>query len=92
MTDRKSQHPNASLTPAMRGRMVACVLDCGWTIEAAAKRFQADAKTVRKWRDGFLAEGELGLQDRSSRPKRSPNRTRFTKRRDVGAVSFGSLK
>jgi transposase InsO family protein len=55
--------------------MVDCVLEHRWTIEATAERFQVDAKTVRKWRDRFLAEGELGLLDRSSRPRRSPNRT-----------------
>ena len=48
---------------------------CHWTIEATAERFQVDAKTVRKWRDRYLAEGDAGLLDRSSRPRRSPNRT-----------------
>jgi transposase InsO family protein len=55
--------------------MVGCVLEQGWTVEATAERFQVDAKTVRKWRDRFLVEGERGLVDRSSRPLRSPNRT-----------------
>jgi transposase InsO family protein len=55
--------------------MVHCVLERGWTIEATAERFQVDAKTVRKWRDRFLAEGADGLLDRSSRPRRSPNLT-----------------
>ena len=32
----RTQHPNAVLTPQGRRRMVACVLDDGWTIEAAA--------------------------------------------------------
>jgi transposase InsO family protein len=63
--------------------MVGCVLDRGWTIEATAERFQVDAKTVRKWRDRFLADGEAGLQDRSSRPKHSPNRTRYRHRQRV---------
>ncbi len=40
-----------------------------------AERFQVDPKTVRKWRDRFLAEGPAGLQDRSSRPHHSPNQT-----------------
>ena len=53
------------LTPQGRRRMVACVLDQGWTIEATAERFQVDAKTVRKWRDRFVAEGADGLMDRS---------------------------
>jgi transposase InsO family protein len=80
----RAQHPNAPLTPEGRRRMVACVLDGGWTIEATAERFQVDAKTVRKWRDRFLTEGDSGLLDRSSRPKRSPKRTpRATRRRVI---------
>ena len=63
--------------------MVSCVLDDHWTIEATAERFQVDAKTVRKWRDRFIAEGDAGLFDRSSRPHRSPNRTRRAVRRRV---------
>ena len=83
MTDARTQHPNAVLTPVGRRRMVGCVLDRGWTIEATAERFQVDAKTVRKWRDRFLVEGEAGLADRSSRPHRSPNRTPGHRRRQV---------
>ena len=45
------------LTPEGRRRMVECVLDYGWTVEATAERFQVDAKTVRKWRDRYRAEG-----------------------------------
>ncbi len=77
------QHPNAPLTPEGRRRMVRCVIDREWTVEAAADRFQVDAKTVRKWRDRYLAEGEAGLRDRSSRPVRSPNRTPRQMRRKV---------
>lgn len=77
------QHPNAPMTPEGRRRMVACVLERGWTVEATAERFQVDAKTVRKWRDRFVAEGPAGLRDRSSRPHRSPNRTPRALRRQV---------
>ena len=83
MVHARSQHPNAPLTPSGRRRMVDCVLEHGWTIEATAQRFQVDAKTVRKWRDRFVAEGPSGLLDRSSRPRRSPNRTAWTVRRQV---------
>ena len=83
MTYARSQHPNAPLTPEGRRRMVSCVVEQGWTIEATGERFQVDAKTVRKWRDRFLAEGDAGLQDRSSRPRRSPNRTSRSTRRRV---------
>ena len=83
MAHARSQHPNAPLTPQGRRRMVALVLEGGWTIEATAERFQVDAKTVRKWRDRYVSEGEAGLFDRSSRPKHSPNRTAARLRRRV---------
>ena len=69
------QHPNAPYTPEGRRRMVTVMLDQGWSVTVTAERFQVDPKTVRKWRDRFLAEGDSGLVDRSSRPHRSPNRT-----------------
>jgi transposase InsO family protein len=82
----RSQHPNAVLTPEGRRRMVSCVLEQGWSVETTAERFQVDAKTVRKWRDRFLAEGADGLLDRSSRPHRSPDRTPRRLRRQVIAL------
>jgi transposase InsO family protein len=83
MSHARSQHPNAPLTPEGRRRMVRCVVDGGWSVAATAGRFQVDAKTVRKWRDRFLTEGDVGLRDRSSRPRRSPNRTPRQVRRRV---------
>jgi transposase InsO family protein len=63
--------------------MVGCVLEMGWSVESTADRFQVDAKTVRKWVARFRAEGVEGLEDRSSRPLRSPNRTVRSIRREV---------
>lgn len=83
MSHARSQHLNAPLTPEGRRRMVDCVLVKGWTVTATAERFQVDAKTVRKWRDRFITDGEAGLEDRSSRPHRSPNRTPRSIRRQV---------
>ena len=81
----RRQHPNVPLTPEGRRRMVGRVLDRGWTVEAKAERLQVDAKTVRKWRNRWSAEGDEGLRDRSSRPHRSPNRTsRQLRRRVIG--------
>jgi transposase InsO family protein len=68
----RSQHPNAVMTPEGRRRMVSLVIDDDWTIEATAEQFQVDAKTVRKWRNRYLAEGADGLKDRSSRPRSCP--------------------
>ena len=75
MSHARTQHPNTQLTPRHRRNMVECLLDKGWTVETTAERFQVDAKTVRKWRDRYLAEGEDGLRDRSSRPRCPPNKT-----------------
>jgi transposase InsO family protein len=78
--------------------MVGCVVEAGWSVAATAQRFQVDPKTVRKWRDRFLTEGDAGLRDRSSRPRRSPNRTprrlraevvRLRCRRRWGAAHIG---
>jgi transposase InsO family protein len=63
--------------------MVRCVVDGGWSVTATAERFQVDAKTVRKWRDRWLADGHAGLWDRSSRPHQSPYRTPRSVRRRV---------
>ena len=83
MSHGRSVHPKAPLTVEGRRRMVRCVTDRGWSITATAERFQVDPKTVRKWRDRFLAEGEAGLEDRSCRPRRSPSRTPRRIRRRV---------
>ena len=76
------QHVNARLTARQRRAMVEVMLD-GWSVTAAAQRFQVDPKTARKWRDRFGAEGSEGLFDRSSRPHRSPGRTPEATRAEV---------
>ena len=80
---RRPQHPNAALTPAQRLKMVLLVVADGWSVSAVAQRFQVDDKTVRKWCGRYRAEGEAGLQDRSSRPRHSPRRTPEPQRRRV---------
>ena len=65
-------HQNARTTPSGRRLMVRRLAE-GWTIRAVAVAFGVDARTVRKWRDRFAAEGGIGLVDRSSRPRRSPS-------------------
>jgi transposase InsO family protein len=59
------------MTPKGRLRMVQAVSG-GEPVSAVATRFGVDRKTVRKWLQRFLAEGPVGLADRSSRPHRSP--------------------
>jgi transposase InsO family protein len=63
-------HKNARLTPRSRAELVRRVLIERQTPKAAATAFGVCVKTVRKWVERFLAEGEAGLMDRSSRPHR----------------------
>ena len=66
-------HPNAVLTPRHRLKVARLVVDEGWPISEVAARFQVSWPTVKRWVDRYLA-GE-SMQDRTSRPRRSPNKT-----------------
>ncbi len=77
------QHPNAALNAKARHRMVDLILNEGEPVAVVARQFRIDPKTARKWRDRFLSEGTAGLDDRSSRPHRSPNRTSSAQRAQV---------
>jgi transposase InsO family protein len=52
-------------------RMVQAVLD-GAPISVIANGHRMDRKSVRKWVARYRVEGATGLQDRSSRPRHSP--------------------
>lgn len=80
---RRLQHPNARLTPRGRAEMVELMVVHGWSAAAAAERFNVSVKTARKYRGRFLTEGRVGLEDRSSRPRSSPNATPGPKRAEV---------
>jgi transposase InsO family protein len=68
-------HKNARLTPYSRVELVRRVVVEGQSKTKVAADFGVCAKTVGKWVARFKAEGERGLLDRSSRPKRSPRET-----------------
>jgi len=51
------------------------VLEEGWTKKAVAEAFGVSEPTVAKWVRRFQEQGEAGLLDRSSAPKRVANRT-----------------
>ena len=67
-------HKNAKLTPLGRAHLVQLMLG-GQTPEAAARTVGVCPRTARKWLARYKAEGEEGLQDRSSRPRRLRNPT-----------------
>jgi transposase-like protein len=68
-------HVNAALTPRARLRLARLIVESGWTYSAAARMFMVAPRTARKWADRYRAEGIAGMVDRSSRPRRSPNKT-----------------
>jgi transposase InsO family protein len=47
----------------------------GWTVQRAAESAGISERTTRKWLARWRAEGEEGLLDRSSAPRRVANRT-----------------
>ena len=65
-------HKNARLTLARRMELVKDMLEGRLLPCAAAAAYGVSLPTARKWVGRYLAEGEAGLLDRSSRPRRSP--------------------
>ena len=63
-------HKNARLTVHSRGDLVRRVVAEGQTPKAVAAAFGVCPRTVRKWVARVRAEGEAGLVDRTSRPRR----------------------
>src|SRR5438874_11677159 len=68
-------HANAALSWNGRRRLVERVVVQGWTLTAAAEAAGVSVRCARKWVGRFRLEGELGLYDRSSAPRRVANRT-----------------
>jgi transposase InsO family protein len=68
-------HANAALSWSGRRRLVERVVIEGWTLAAAAEGAGVSVRCGRKWVARYRVEGDSGLFDRSSAPKRVANRT-----------------
>jgi transposase InsO family protein len=68
-------HGNAALSWQGRRRLAVRVVVEGWTLSAAAAAAGVSVRCARKWVGRYRAEGERGLCDRSSAPRRVANRT-----------------
>jgi transposase InsO family protein len=68
-------HGNARLTVHGRRLLVTRVIDDRRPIAHVAKEVGVSRQCATRWVNRFRAEGEAGLQDRSSRPNRTPSRT-----------------
>jgi transposase len=68
-------HRNAALS--WNGRVVLArrVVDQGWTLSAAAEAAGVSVRCARKWVGRYRLDGDAGLRDRSSAPRRVANRT-----------------
>lgn len=67
-------HGNARTCPRSRRLLVERV-EHGWSVAAAAAAAGVSERTAWKWVARFRDEGEAGLVDRSSAPRRVPHRT-----------------
>ena len=65
-----NSHKNAALTRIGRALLVERVRTQQWTVRNASKAAGVSTRTASKWLSRFRAEGEPGLEDRSSRPAR----------------------
>jgi transposase InsO family protein len=67
-------HGSARLTVFSRELMCRRVLEEGWTITAAAQSAGVSRQTGSKWVARYRGGGQEGLENRSTRPHRSPRR------------------
>lgn len=79
-------HRNARLTPRGRLLLVQRVRDQGMPVAHVAKAMGISRQCAHRWVRRFDEEGLAGLEDRSSRPHRSPRRTDARRERRVLAA------
>jgi transposase len=68
-------HANAALSLNKRRLLCERVVDERWTVTMAAEAAEVSVRCARKWVGRYRLEGDLGLVDRSSAPRRIPHRT-----------------
>jgi transposase len=68
-------HRNARLNVHGRRLVVQRVREEGWAVAHVAKAMGISRQCAHRWLARWDAEGDAGLEDRSSRPHRSPNQT-----------------
>lgn len=75
-------HRNAPLTP--HGRLLLCQrIEAGWPVAHVAEAMGISRDRAYVWWRRYQAEGIAGLEDRSSRPRRSPGRTKPSRERRI---------
>jgi transposase InsO family protein len=67
-------HANARTCPKSRKLLVRRIEEENWSLVAAAEAAGISERSARKWLTRWRSEGEAGLADRSSAPRRVPSR------------------
>jgi transposase InsO family protein len=68
-------HANARTCPNSRRLLIRRIEEEGWSLRAAAEAASISKRSAHKWLARWRTEGEAGLFDRSSAPRRIPHRT-----------------
>jgi transposase InsO family protein len=67
-------HANARTCPNSRKLLVERIEEENWSLMVAAEAAGISERSARKWLSRWRSEGDVGLLDRSSAPKRVPSR------------------
>jgi transposase InsO family protein len=67
-------HANARTCPNSRRLLIKRIEEENWSLMVAAEAAGISERSARKWLSRWRAEGEAGLLDRSSAPRRVPSR------------------
>ena len=79
-------HANARTCPNSRRLLVERIEREGWPPSRAAQAAGISERTARKWLARWRAEGEAGLLDRSSAPRRRPTQIPASRVRAIAAL------
>lgn len=79
-------HANARTCPNSRRLLVKRIEEENWSLMAAAEAAGISERSARKWLGRWRAEGEAGLLDRSSAPRRVPSRLRSDRLEAIEAL------
>ncbi len=79
-------HANAKSCPQSRRLLVRRIEDDNWPLMKAAEAAGISGRSASKWLARWRAEGDAGLLDRSSAPKRIPHRTPLDRQAAIEAL------
>ncbi len=79
-------HANAKSCPQSRRLLVKRIEEENWPLMKAAEAAGISGRSASKWLARWRTEGEAGLLDRSSAPKRIPHRTPLDRQRAIEAL------